>query len=87
MFRYDHRRRDADTSHQLCQGRLGVSLDLLQMGGIAKTFRINLADILGAGRPCREPSHVGLDLDAAKGLIVARRRGARRADRITAELL
>jgi hypothetical protein len=40
-------------------GALRIVLDLPQMILAAKTFRIDLVDFLGAGRPRREPAAVG----------------------------
>ena len=51
----------------------GVALDLPQVALAAETFRVDLVDILGAGRARREPAAVGDDLDAAEGLAVALR--------------
>src|SRR5260363_176967 len=56
------------------------------MFGIAEALGIELVDVLGAGRPRREPAIIGLDLDAAERLAVAGRFGVHDADRIAGEL-
>ena len=52
-----------------------------------KAFRVNLVDVFRSRWPCRKPSHLGLDLDAAEGLIVAWRPGSHHAHRIAGQFL
>ncbi len=55
----------------LVDGGLSILLDLPQMGLAAKTFRIDLVDVFGAGRARGKPSALGNDLDPAERLTVA----------------
>src|SRR6266436_565746 len=66
---------------------LGLLLDLSQMLLADKTFRVDLVDILGSGRPCGKPSVFRHHLDAAERLIVARSGIQCRADRLAGKLL
>src|SRR5271169_5056668 len=52
---------------------LRLAQDFAQVRFAAKTFGVNLVDILGAGGPCGEPAAGRTDLDAADGSIVSRR--------------
>src|SRR5579872_1997671 len=70
----------------LRQRRLRLALDPLEMRLVAEAFGIELVDVLGARGPCGEPAMVGLDLDAAERLAVARRLGVDRAHGIAGEL-
>src|SRR5690349_15310536 len=76
----------APESKGLCNGALGVLLNRLQVILVLEALRIDLVDVLGTRRSRGKPSRLGLDLDAAEGLIVARRPGPDRADRFTGEL-
>src|SRR5882757_2617665 len=85
-------RTTASVRHELTakrprDGGLRVVLDLPQMILTAKTFRIDLVDVLGARGPRGEPAVVGRDLDAAERLAVARRSGNGRANRLAGQLL
>ena len=52
---------------------LRLAHDHLQMCGILETFRVDLVDVLGAGRPCGEPAAGRTHLDPADRRIVAGR--------------
>src|SRR5947209_1944134 len=66
---------------------LRFALYPLQMILTAKAFGVNLVDVLGPRWPCRKPPHLGLDLDATEGLIVAWRPGSHHAHRSPASSL
>src|SRR5437868_5848047 len=64
---------------------LRFALYPLQMILTAKAFGVNLVDVLGPRWPCRKPPHLGLDLDATEGLIVAWRPGSHHAHRVAGQ--
>src|SRR6266702_5218813 len=87
----DRRARDAASGalrpKHLRQPGLSFLLNALQVVGATKTLRVDLVDILRAGRPRGEPAEIGFDLDAAEGLAVAGRLAERGADGIAREIL
>src|SRR2546430_8898339 len=62
---------------RLVDGGLGLLLDLPQVGFAAKTLRVDLVDVFGAGRARGKPSALGNDLDAAERLTVSGSGGER----------
>src|ERR1700687_5488540 len=73
------------TLERLVDGALGFVLYLPQMGLAAKTLRIDLVDLFGAGRARRKPSAIGNDLDPAERLAVSGSRRQCRAHRLAGQ--
>src|SRR4029078_10421685 len=67
------------------QHRLRFPDDGVQVAGILEALRVDLEDVLGTGRPRREPAVGRHDLDAAERGIVARRLREDRGDRLARE--
>src|ERR1035437_6638407 len=65
---------------------LGLLLDLPKVIFAAEAFRIDLVDVLCAGRPHGKPSVRGDDLYTTDRRVVTGRRGERAADRLAGEL-
>src|ERR1700679_3025204 len=57
----------------------------VQMAGVVKALGIDLVDVLGPRRPCREPAAARDHLHAADGRIVARRVGQDSIDGLAGE--
>src|ERR1700689_981185 len=57
----------------------------VQMGGVVKALGVDLVDVLGPGRPRREPAAARDHLHAADGGIVARRVGQNSIDGLAGE--
>src|SRR6476646_2896290 len=53
---------------------------------VAETLGVDLVDVFGARRPRGKPSRLGLDLDAAEGLVIARSPGPNRGDAFAGKL-
>src|SRR5471030_233017 len=66
---------------------LCLRLNAREMLAVAERLRVQLVDVLRAGRPDGKPSVVGHDLQPADRLVVTRRVRENGADRIARQLL
>src|ERR1043166_3414246 len=59
------------TANRAGDERFGPVHERIEMRRAAEAFRVNLVNVLGAGRSCREPSARGHDLQATDRRVVA----------------